>query len=90
MENVYLQALLEQIELLKAIKLDREDMVEALADKADLRMLARKVSHDQFETACDDLSKGLEHALGKLNVQVTITQQSIYNYEELKKLIRDI
>lgn len=63
-------------------------MVEALADKADLRMLARKVSHDQFETACDDLSKGLEHALGKLNVQVTITQQSIYKYEELKKLKR--
>lgn len=61
---------MEQIELLKVIKLDREDMVEALADKADVRMLARKVSHDQFENACDDLSKGLEHALGKLNVQV--------------------
>lgn len=45
-------------------------MAEALADKADLRMLARKVSHDQFEMACDDLSRGLEHALGKLNVQV--------------------
>lgn len=47
-------------------------MVEAMADKADLRMLARKVSHDQFELACDDLSRGLEHALGKLNMQVSI------------------
>lgn len=65
-----LQALLEQMELLKAIKLDREDMVEALADKADLRMLARKVSHDQFEMACEDLSSGLEHAIDKLHVQV--------------------
>lgn len=62
--------LLEQIELLKTIKLDREDMAEAMAEKADLRMLARKVSHDQFEMACDDLSRGLEHALGKLHMQV--------------------
>lgn len=45
-------------------------MVEAMAEKADLRLLARKVSHDQFEIACDDLSRGLEHALGKLNIQV--------------------
>lgn len=45
-------------------------MEEAMAEKADLRMLARKVSHDQFEVACDDLSRGLEHALGKLNTQV--------------------
>ncbi|CAB3231347.1 unnamed protein product [Arctia plantaginis] len=70
-------ALLEQMELLKAIKLDREDMVEALADKADLRMLARKVSHDQFEMACDDLSSGLEHALDKLNVQESLWQQAL-------------
>ncbi|KAJ8734902.1 hypothetical protein PYW08_014152 [Mythimna loreyi] len=73
----HIDALLEQIELLKVIKLDREDMVEALADKADLRMLARKVSHDQFENACDDLSKGLEHALGKLNVQESLWQQAL-------------
>lgn len=41
-----------------------------MAEKADLQMLARKVSHNQFELACDDLSRGLEHALGKLNLQV--------------------
>lgn len=64
------QSLLEQIDLLKVVKLDREDMLEAMADKADLGMLARKVSHDRFESACDDLSKGLETALGKLNLQV--------------------
>lgn len=46
-------------------------MVEAMAEKADLRMLARKVSHDQFETACDDLAKGIELAIGKLNMQVS-------------------
>lgn len=46
-------------------------MVEAMADKADLRMLARKVSHDTFEMACDDLAKGIELAIGKLNMQVS-------------------
>lgn len=45
-------------------------MTEAMAEKADVRLLARKVSHDQFELACDDLSRGLDHALGKLNMQV--------------------
>ncbi|CAG4924111.1 unnamed protein product [Colias eurytheme] len=72
-----MNALLEQIELLKTIKLDREDMVEAMAEKADLRMLARKVSHDQFEMACDDLSRGLEHALGKLTLQESLWQQAL-------------
>lgn len=48
-------------------------MVEAMADKADMRQLARKVSHDQFEMACDDLAKGIEHAVGKLNMQVNNT-----------------
>ncbi|KAG6453336.1 hypothetical protein O3G_MSEX008088 [Manduca sexta] len=75
--QIHVNALLEQIELLKTVKLDREDMVEAMADKADLRMLARKVSHDQFELACDDLSRGLEHALGKLNMQEALWQQAL-------------
>lgn len=67
----FVQTLREQIELLKTIKLDREDMAEAMAEKADLQMLARKVSHDRFEMACDDLSTGLEQALGKLTMQVS-------------------
>ncbi|XP_063634030.1 uncharacterized protein LOC134804750 [Cydia splendana] len=71
----HIKALLEQIEILKTIKMDREDMAEAMAEKADLRLLARKVSHDQFEMACDDLSRGLDHALGKLNTQEALWQQ---------------
>ncbi|KAL4705039.1 hypothetical protein ACJJTC_009827 [Scirpophaga incertulas] len=72
-----MNALLEQIELLKTIKLDREDMMEAMAEKADLRMLARKVSQDRFEVICDDLSKGLETTLGKLNLQEALWQQAL-------------
>ncbi|XP_041973685.1 uncharacterized protein LOC121729287 [Aricia agestis] len=70
-------ALIEQVEYLKNIKLDRVVMEEAMAEKADLRMLARKVSYNQFELACDDLSKGLEHTLGKLDVQETLWQQAL-------------
>ncbi|XP_028040362.1 uncharacterized protein LOC114250612 [Bombyx mandarina] len=76
-KQLHTNALLEQIELLKTVKLDREDMMEAMAEKADLQMLARKVSHNQFELACDDLSRGLEHALGKLNLQEALWQQAL-------------
>ncbi|KAJ0181299.1 hypothetical protein K1T71_003384 [Dendrolimus kikuchii] len=75
--QLHFNTLREQIELLKTIKLDREDMVEAMAEKADLRMLARKVSHDQFDMACDDLSRGLEHAIGKLTMQESLWQQAL-------------
>lgn len=37
------QALLEQVELLKTIKADREDLEEALAEKADAQAIHRKV-----------------------------------------------
>lgn len=45
-------------------------MEDALADKADACAVNRKVSHDQFDAACDDLSKGIEEALTKLTQQV--------------------
>lgn len=64
--------MLEQIELLKTIKADREDLEDALADKADACAVNRKVSHDQFDAACDDLSKGIEEALAKLTQQVQV------------------
>lgn len=56
--------------MLKTIKADREDLEDALADKADACAVNRKVSHDQFDAACDDLSKGIENALEKLMRQV--------------------
>lgn len=64
--------MLEQIELLKTVKADREDLLDALADKADACAVNRKVSHAQFESACDDLTRGIEDALGKLIQQVGI------------------
>lgn len=62
----------EQVELLKAVKADREDLEDALADKADACLINRKVSFEQFDQACGDMSKSIEEALAKLTQQVKI------------------
>lgn len=74
----HLDVLREQIELLKTIKADKEDLEEALADKADACAINRKVSHDQFDAACDDLSRGIEDALSKLTQQVNTRSEIIF------------
>ncbi|XP_050496443.1 glutamine-rich protein 2-like isoform X1 [Bombus huntii] len=82
--EMHLNALLEQVELLKTIKADREDLEEALADKADAQAIHRKVSYDQFDAACDDLAHGLEDAINKLGQQEEIWQQAL---DEVQKEI---
>lgn len=67
----------EQLEILKTIKADKEDLREALADKADACAVNRKVSHDEFDTACEDLSKGIEDALTKLTQQEALWQETL-------------
>ena len=52
------------------IKADKEDLEDALADKADQLVVNRKVSHDQFDAACDDLSRTLEETIAKISQQV--------------------
>ncbi|KMQ98262.1 glutamine-rich protein 2 [Lasius niger] len=76
-KETHINTLLEQIELLKTIKADKEDLEDALADKADAQAVNRKVSHDQFDAACDDLSRGLEEAIDKLTKQESIWQQAL-------------
>ncbi|CAL7944833.1 unnamed protein product [Xylocopa violacea] len=82
--EMHLNALLEQVELLKTIKADREDLEDALADKADAQAINRKVSYDQFDAACDDLAQGLEEAISKLGQQEAIWQEAL---EEVQKEI---
>lgn len=65
-----MQVLTEQVELLKAVKADREDLEDALADKADACLINRKVSFEQFDQACGDMSRNIEEALSKLSQQV--------------------
>ncbi|CAL1683678.1 unnamed protein product [Lasius platythorax] len=76
-KETHINTLLEQIELLKTVKADKEDLEDALADKADAQAVNRKVSHDQFDAACDDLSRGLEEAIDKLTKQESIWQQAL-------------
>ncbi|VEN51608.1 unnamed protein product [Callosobruchus maculatus] len=67
----------EQVELLKTIKADREDLEDALADKADACQINRKVSFEQFDQACGDMSKTIEEALSKLGQQETLWNQAL-------------
>ncbi|GLH01617.1 Glutamine-rich protein 2, partial [Gryllus bimaculatus] len=72
-----LQSLAVQLETLRNIKADREELDEALLDKADQIAVNRKVSHDQFDSALEDLSRGLEDAVTKLTQQEALWQQAL-------------
>lgn len=76
-----MDALLEQIELLKTIKANREDLQDALANKADSCTVNKKVSHDQFDAACDELSRSIEEAVGKLTQQESLWQQALLDIQ---------
>lgn len=65
-----MQSLKEQIETLKTVKADKTEIEGQLADKVDICMINRKVSHEQFDATCMDLTKGIEDALEKLTKQV--------------------
>ncbi|XP_018359501.1 PREDICTED: glutamine-rich protein 2-like isoform X2 [Trachymyrmex cornetzi] len=76
-KEAHINTLLQQIEVLKTVKANKEDIEDALADKADAQTVNRKVSHDQFDAACDDLARGLEKAIDKLTKQESIWQQAL-------------
>ncbi|XP_020295733.1 golgin IMH1-like isoform X2 [Pseudomyrmex gracilis] len=72
-----INTLVQQIEVLKIVKVDKEDLEDALADKADAQAVIRKVSHDKFDSVCEDLARGLEEAIDKLAKQEAIWQQAL-------------
>ncbi|XP_044252490.1 uncharacterized protein LOC123003652 [Tribolium madens] len=71
------ETIMEQIDILKIVKANREDLEDALGEKADACMINRKVSHDQFDAACDDLYRGIEEALSKLEEQEEMWHQAL-------------
>ncbi|RZC33511.1 intracellular protein transport protein USO1-like [Asbolus verrucosus] len=77
-----MEAILEQIDVLKIVKANREDLEDALGDKADACQINRKVSHDQFDAACDDLSRGIEEALTKLQEQEEMWHQALESIQK--------
>ncbi|XP_066591886.1 glutamine-rich protein 2-like [Prorops nasuta] len=75
-QEMNFSSLMEQIELLKNVKFDKEDLEDALADKADVQIVNQKVSLDQFHTVCDGLTRGLEEAIDKLSKQEVVCQET--------------
>ncbi|CAH1984683.1 unnamed protein product [Acanthoscelides obtectus] len=76
-----LDVISEQVELLKTIKADREDLEDALADKADACQINRKVSFDQFDQACGDMNRTIEEALSKLGQQEMLWNQALMDIQ---------
>lgn len=74
--------MIEQIEILKTVKADREDLEDALADKADACQINRKVSHEQFDAAYDEITKSLESTLAKLKEQEELWTQSLNDLQK--------
>ncbi|KAJ8957401.1 hypothetical protein NQ318_004881, partial [Aromia moschata] len=72
-----LDVLTEQVELLKTVKADKEELEDALADKADACMVNRKVSVEQFDATCGDMTRAIEDALAKLEEQHTLWTQAL-------------
>lgn len=50
-------------------KVDREEIEDLLAEKADYNLLQKKVSCDQFDATNKDLSEALDEAINRLNEQ---------------------
>lgn len=70
------QALRKQIETLREIKSDREEVADALRDKAGLGALNGLVSLQQFDAVRGDIEKRIVSAYDKFNSQEMIWQVS--------------
>lgn len=75
--DLMISAVQEEIEMLKTTKADRERVDDQLADKVDWGMINRKVSHEQFDATCLDLTRGIEEALEKLSEQENLWHQAL-------------
>ncbi|CAH0563970.1 unnamed protein product [Brassicogethes aeneus] len=83
------QALLDVIEetldILKLQKCDKEDVEEALADKADVCLVNRKVSNDIFDEVIEKINEKIDDIYEKLAIQNELwTAQATEFAEELK------
>ena len=70
-----LKTLRQELEVMSIVKANKEDLEDALAEKADACAIKSKVSHEQFDTTRNELSRGIEKAFNKLTEQVFGTVQ---------------
>lgn len=69
--------MLRQIEVLRELKADRDEVADALRDKADLGALNGIVSMEQFDAVRGDFEKQIGAAYDKFNNQESVWQASI-------------
>ncbi|XP_074107797.1 uncharacterized protein LOC141533038 [Cotesia typhae] len=75
--------LIEQIDLLKILKADKEDLEDALTDKADIEIVNRKISNDRFDSAIHDLTQSLEAVESKLTEQENTCSDALNTIQQI-------
>lgn len=79
-----LQALLEQVEIIKTIKADKEDVEEALMTKVDSEYVDHavetKVSNDELHEACRKISETFDKVRAEFQSQVISLYEFLTKY----------
>ncbi|KDR13230.1 uncharacterized protein LOC110835560 [Zootermopsis nevadensis] len=66
-----------QVEALKMRKADKEEVIEALAEKVDRELLEDKISHDEFFGVYSGLSRTMQEILDELSRQEKELEESL-------------
>ncbi|XP_063222697.1 uncharacterized protein LOC134531091 isoform X2 [Bacillus rossius redtenbacheri] len=77
-----LESLLEELQHLRLMKADKEELELALEKKADQTDVKKKVSQSQFETISEDLMKGIDQALGRLTEQELMWKEALEQMQQ--------
>ncbi|KPJ11447.1 Glutamine-rich protein 2 [Papilio machaon] len=84
--HVELRGLWQEIEVLREVKPDRDEVVDALRDKAGLKALNGLVSQNHFDAVRGDFQKSVAAAYDKFNNQEIVWQKAIDDiYRELSE-----
>lgn len=84
MQNERIETISGDLENMKSIKADKDDVTVALMDKADFSQVQKKVSVDQFDATKRDLSKNIVELISKLTEKEENWRKMI---DELKDLV---
>ncbi|KAL3266661.1 hypothetical protein HHI36_010824 [Cryptolaemus montrouzieri] len=76
-----MSAVLEQIEMLKISKVEKEEFFESLEKKLDTDEIERKVSRELFNTTFDDLRLNLDETITKLSTQEELWQKTLQDMQ---------
>lgn len=72
-----LENLSEEIKLIKTLKLDRFEVEDILASKADCDELNKKVPLDRFDEITNELARGIDDALAKVSAQQSLVASTL-------------